>query len=442
MQINFRKWFCRVFNQWRWLYNLCDCQRYEEPTPEPVYVRRLVCSDTGLLSNKYCPTVEVARFVKGTEPTDKCTRHEEVVIPPSPPVYPDPIPIMGAQFVGGFNYFKITGNTEETLKLLKEIRMHGYYLNDGFMFLSDNKAIHKNLTYHTPWQWTGEKFDFKQWNLEFWDDFKMYLEMHKEVGLDFCPQLWMRKDYSNYPFKNNVNGVTDFWDKDAMIYHRAYARKVMDTFKEVYGNGYKPYVKIMNEVAHHGDGKKYHQIMYFHQEIFENVLTGYTTLDHIICDLTGCEGTLGELREPHNCPKSSVCDRNGRHGKPSYDRLAVGEKHKYSTWADFSEIKRFINSANKARRFTEDGGGRAEDGDYTVPRTGMKLGSAEQQGYMMTKLANIYNNTGKKVIFASFPHEALKKIDGVFYPDYRVSEMKRTFACAKAMQKAYWEVVK
>lgn len=362
---------------------------------------------------------------------------------PPPPEYPEAIPIMGFQGVGGFNYYKITRNEEETLKLLTEIRMHGYYLNDGFMFLSDNKPHHSNLTHKTPWAFYSQHaFDLGEWSPEFWNNFKIYLEMHKEVGLDFCPQLWMRKDYSNYPFKNNVNGVNDFWDKDAMPYHRAYAVKVMDTFEEVYGTEYKPYVKIMNEVAHHGDGKKYHQIMYFHEDIVENVLLDYTTLDHIICDLTGCEGTLGELREIHRCPKPASCDRGGKHGKKGYDRLAVGEKHKYSTWADFHEIQRFVNSANKARRFTEDGGGRAEDGDYTVPRTGMKLGNPEQQGYMMKQLAQIYQASKKKVIFCSFPHEALKRIDGVFFPDYRVSEMKRTFACAKAMQKSYWEVMK
>ena len=408
------------------------------------------------IDNNVLPVVKddavVTSLVKQARETwtaaDRVTKNyleqaNERVLRPTPPEpdYPDPIPIMGFQGVGGFNYFKITGNTVETLKLLKEIRMHGYYLNDGFMFLSDNKPHHKNLTYHTPWLWVGDGFDLDEWNLEFWDDFRQYLEMHKEVGLDFCPQLYMRKDYSNYPFQKNVNDVTDFWDKDAMIYHRAYTRKIMEAFKEVYGDDYKPYVKIMNEVAHHGDGKKYHQIMYFHQELFEMVLTGYTTLDHIICDLTGCEGTLGELRDRHNCPKPANCDRDGKHGKKSYDRLAVGEKHKYSTWTDFADIKRYLRSANKARRFTEDGGGRAEDGNYTVPRTGMKLGDPEQQGYMMNQLAKAYKTTGKKAIFCSFPHEALKKIDGVFYPDYRVSEMKRTFECGRAMQKAYWEVM-
>jgi len=358
------------------------------------------------------------------------------------PEYPDKIPIMGFQGVGGFNYYKLTQNQEETLKLLKEIRMHGYYLNDGFMFLSDNMACHRNLTYNTPWTWNGDKFDLSKWNIGFWKTFEDYLKIHREVGLDFCPQLYMREDYSNYPFKNNMNGVNDFWDAGAWFYHRAYARKVMDTFQQVYKNEYKPYVKIMNEVAHNGDGKKFHRIMYFHQELFERVLSDYTDLGHIICDLTGCEGTLGELRERHNCPKPAVCDRGGKHGKREYDRLAVGEKHKFSTWADFGDVKRFfLRSANKARRFTEDGGGRAGDGRYEVPHTGMKLGDPEQQGHMMTQLAKAYKTTGKKVIFCSFPHEALKKIDGVFYPDYRVSEMERTFSCAKAMQAAWHEVM-
>lgn len=370
--------------------------------------------------------------------------------PPQPsPEYPEKIPIMGFQGVGGFNYFKITGNQEETLKLLKEIRMHGYYLNDAFMFLSDNKPEHANLTHETPWAYDG-MFHLDEWNPEFWDDFKVYLEMHKEVGLDFCPQLWMRKDYINYPFKHNVNGITDFWgkksqqvgflDEEVMKIHRAYARKVMDTFVKVYGKDYKPWVKVSpNEAAHHGNTEHFHRIMYFCEDIYETVLSDYTMLDHIICDLTSCEGTIGELRELHKCPRPAKCDRGGMHGKGGYDRLVVGEKHKRSVWEDFPNLQRLFR-VNKARRFTEDGGSLTGKGGITLPN-GINLGTPEQQGYMMRKLAEFYKTTGRKAIFCSFPHEALKFENGMFFPDYRVSEMKRTFDCAKAMQKAYWEVM-
>jgi len=56
-------------------------------------------------------------------------------------------------------------------------------------------------------------------------------------------------------------------------------------------------------------------------------------------------------------------------------------------------------------------------------------------------LAKIYKKHGFRPIFKSFPHEALKKVNGVFFPDYKVSEMPRTFACAREMQKEYWKVM-
>ncbi len=47
-----------------------------KPIPlEPEYIRRLVCSDTGLLANIGCPTVEIAKFIEGKEPLDKCAQH-------------------------------------------------------------------------------------------------------------------------------------------------------------------------------------------------------------------------------------------------------------------------------------------------------------------------------------------------------------------------------
>jgi len=361
---------------------------------------------------------------------------------PPQPTYPDPIPIMGFQGVGGFHYYKLTKNKDEVRKRLHEIKMHRYYLNDGFMFLSDNKAHHSNLTYHTPFFWDGNRFDLEKKNPEFWADFKAYLKMHKEVGLDFCAQLWMRNDYINYPYRNNCNGVNDLWDPDAMRFHYLYVTWVMGAYREVYGSDYNPHVKVSpNEVAHHGSGAKLHEIMYFCERVCKDVLLNYTILEHIIFDLTGCEGSMGEMRNCHKCSKPGACDRGGWHGLNIYDRLAMGEKHKYSTWADFFEIQRFINSANRWRRFTEDGGGRADDGDFTVPRTGMKLGSPAQQGHMMRQLALIYQATGKRVTFCSFPHTALKKINGVFFPDYRVSEMTHTFACAKEMIKEYDKVM-
>jgi len=362
--------------------------------------------------------------------------------PPTPPqpTYPEKIRLLGMQAAGGFNSFKITKNEEDLQELLQEEKMCGYYLEDGFMFLSSGKGHHSNLNHKTPWLWDGN-FNFNVWNPEFWNDFKTYLEIHKYVGMDFCAQLWMRKDYTNHIFRNNVNGITDFWgkksqqvgflDEEVMVIHRAYARKVMETYKEVYGNEYKPYlpnIKVMNEPAHHGDNEHFHRIMYFHEDIVENVLLEYTDLEHIIVDGTGSEGTIGELKHRHKCPKPKACDRGGWHGKRGYANEVVMEKHGYSKWEHFSEMQRIVNSPIPERVYTEDG---AWD----------DLGTVEEQGYMMKQLALVNQASGFRPIFKSFPHEALKKIDGVFFPDYRVSEMQRTFACAKAMQKEYWKVM-
>jgi hypothetical protein len=248
----------------------------------------------------------------------------------------------------------------------------------------------------------------------------------------------MRKDYTNHIFRNNVNGITDFWgkksqqvgflDEEVMVYHRAYARKVMETYQEVYGNQYKPYVKIMNEPAHKGDGEHFHRIMYFHEDIVENVLLKYTTLDRIIVDGTGCEGTIGELKHRHRCPKPASCDRGGWHGEKGLANKVVMEKHGYSKWKHFFEMQRIVNSPIPERVYTEDG---AWD----------DLGTVEEQGYMMKQLALVNQASGFRPIFKSFPHEALKKVGGVFFPDYKVSEMRRTFACAREMQREYWKVI-
>lgn len=402
-------------------------------------------------------TEQIARIAKAQHEIKQVELwlEKQTPLPPPKPGYPEPIPLLGMQAAGGFNSFKITKNEEDLQELLQKEKMCGYYLEDGFMFLSSGKGHHGNLNRKTPWACDGTKeykFNLTEWNPVFWNNFKTYLEIHKYVGMDFCAQLWMRKDYTNNVFKNNHSGITDFWgkksqqvgflDEEVMVIHRAYAKKVMDTYREVYGNQYKPYVKIMNEVAHHGNAEHAHRIMYFHEDIVENVLLDYTDLELIIIDGTGCEMGIGEVKHIHKCPKKKVCDRGKKHGKKGYANKVVMERHKFSTWADFHEMQRMVNSPIPEAIYTEDGGGRAEDGKYRVPRTGMRLGSPEQQGYMMKQLALVNQASGFRPIFKSFPHEALKKVNGVFFPDYRVSEMKRTFACARKMQEEYWKVMK
>lgn len=115
MAINFRKFFCKVFNGWNWFYRKADCRRYEKKvlvetctvsgkfpnvfckSVVPVYyyedelplpicdvceeeietVIVPVCLLSGLLPNEFCEDIVDGVFEKGKEPTEVCNLCKE-----------------------------------------------------------------------------------------------------------------------------------------------------------------------------------------------------------------------------------------------------------------------------------------------------------------------------------------------------------------------------
>jgi hypothetical protein len=200
--------------------------------------------------------------------------------------------------------------------------------------------------------------------------------------------------------------------------------------------------------------------MYFHEELSKQVLLNYTDLKKIVYDMSACEGVLGEMREPHLCPKPGACDREaemtvtkiepardrmqvhdptknfkgwaklvpgmavgdkitlGRHGDRPYDRLGMGEMHGFSTACDFGpeeeggrpRVEIFAGSANRWRKFTEDAGGHCKDG-RGITWYRYVFANAEQ-GYECAKyIYPIVKRKNKRIVFGSFPIECLFELE-------------------------------
>jgi len=372
------------------------------------------------------------------------------VTPPIPPLpdFPKANPDMIAQFLGLNNWYKIIGwkeadqaQADELLReTLVQCRLHEFSLTDSFLWLSSGKAEHSHLNFKTPMMYQNGKFNHSKKNTRFWELQEQFLEIHKEVGIPPCTQLWMRPAYCEFPFRENknVNGLTRFYSDKSAFYQSLMAEWIMETYRKVYGPDYNPTVKIMNEPPHHS-GKSFHTVMYFHEMIYKDVLAQYLPLKNLHLDLHSSEAPIGELREDHPCPKPDDCDRNKRHGQDGYGRSAIGEKHAFSTKTDFVNLlnqeKNFFTSGNPVRYFTEDAGGAAKDGKGEV--WGPHIFGGVQQQYEMAKFmwtkAKRYR---KRLIYGSFPVECLK---GGFLPDYRaeVIHWDRFKMLAKAHKEVY-----
>ena len=173
------------------------------------------------------------------------------------------------------------------------------------------------------------------------------------------------------------------------------------------------------------------EIMYFHEKVYEQVLKDYTVPSKVIIDISHCEGALDELREPHECPKPGDCDRRGIHGKSIYNRGMKGflaEQHGFSTWEDYNKIFEwqgkqyhlidlFLGSANKRRKFTEDGGSQTSPGKGAswYPRgSGMpvyfQVADKEQARQASRKVFTKAKNSNKHIVVGFYPMEGLKLV--------------------------------
>jgi len=452
-----------------------------------------VCKDSFLLPTDRCPSTIEKEFKRWEAPEERCPIHKEKkwsgsvcrlsdqrpsrycfqlskkemenqprrcgIAHHSAPVggYERKNPLHHAQFLGSWNWFRVeawdprneTAAIDEAIKLIREMRIYRFSLHDGFFWLSDGRPEHRHLNWRTPWRVKDRVFDLEEWEPRFWELFKIWLEIHRMFDLDYAPQLFMAFGYNRYPFENNRQGIRarKIWDERIREYQLALARRTMETYREVYGDDYRPFVKICNEPAHHGDADLFHRIMYFHQDVFERALAASTDISHLIIDISGCEGSIGELKEwepRERCPKrgSPLC-REGGHGKDQYDRLAVGEVHGYSTKMDWirpriwnarrgewvDNIDPYFGSANRARRFTEDAGGRNGDGLGAVfppPETGKRpryrFANAAQRYEAAQFIWRRQKERGrreKRIILGSFPVETLRWVDGLYRADYR-----------------------
>ncbi|HDP69437.1 MAG TPA: PBP1A family penicillin-binding protein [Actinobacteria bacterium] len=58
-----------------------DTPRTAFPVPKSGLIRVTICAETGLLPTEFCPHLTVGTFIKGTQPTKKCTLHNGIEVP-------------------------------------------------------------------------------------------------------------------------------------------------------------------------------------------------------------------------------------------------------------------------------------------------------------------------------------------------------------------------
>ena len=197
--MNFRKLFCKLFNDWKWFRKKANCQRYDpkpaptpEPQPEPpkpkpeeenVYVN--ICTSTGLKINPYCPVVTKALMQKSR--ADKlgiCTTHKK----------PIPLPDQPKDCLLGTSFYQMLESSQDgIIFFLDGVRQAGGNCTEIFASYTWSKG--------KDWQpflftWTvddkGQKYrlyDLTKWNEDYWLKLEFIMKECKKRNLTLIVRM-------------------------------------------------------------------------------------------------------------------------------------------------------------------------------------------------------------------------------------------------------------
>lgn len=451
-----------VFNKGREVHY---CVRYREDG-KPVWTeqRKIGDSSDPTPVNAYIQAPNGHVFV-GCGPNRWWIPQDEIPeVNPAPPPPPPPppqklIPELHGHFLSFWQQFYLEAwearNEYATLtwarETVTEARSYGTSLLDGFLFLSDGTAEHALWNKKTPWVFRDGKFDLSQPNPRFWEIYRRFLELFRDHGhgMRWAPQLAMAFRYNLWPFNNNHQGirVTHIWDRPTWPYLRQIGRLCCEAHRNVFGPDNKPWVKIMNEAGHGGNGHLFHEIMYCHENVFKQALADFMPLENLIVDTSHCDGAQGELIDLWKCVKQGDCDKpDFMHGTAEYKRRRIPESHGYSTLADYTTpfagrsdgknaLDVFLGSGNPRWRPTEDGA------SWTKTGKGVKWGpyqiaTAEQTYEMARHVLSAVKKKGKQIYIGLFPLETLGASG---YPHYQKEwiDWTRFAAFRRAREEVY-----
>jgi len=315
----------------------------------------------------------------------------------------------------------------KTFKMMKKMRGSA---NSFFMWLSDGNEIeHSHLNHKTPWAMKGSKFNLDQWDRTYWTLFRDFIEMHKEVGIDPIPCTFMDR-YGYAPFDHNLQGVNGFWSDEAFPYQRDLVARTLSQIKDIFGLGYQPMIKFVNEAAHWGDHKKFHVIGDWHVQMWEDIGKKKTTLDRLVIDGSHCEASFGEFDSPKNCHicgrpmgNSRYVDGNIRRFLPEYHGLSTKASYE-ALWACNPGVFGSLNW--KQVKGSEDGAGKFGEmganpwGDFRIG-TARQIKEAAKYVWENTDFGGVAKKTG---ILGLFPMETFDVTpEGQYLEQYTVDRI-------------------
>jgi len=446
-------WFGKNSLWCKWFGKIFGCYKQPEP-PEPEYVLVKVCQETRKVANQYCPNVKNEKFIKGEEPIEVCVFHKKqpeyvtILVCKRSGLKPrkyclftemrkfikeeepkkncdiHPVPKfkkkrkelrfggwMGLDFLANaWDDAKYEKTCNRILAVLLGFRKRGYSVNESFIWLGSGREEHRHLNWKIPWLSEGiglsRKVLLGSFNPKYFRLLKVFIELHKLADIELEGCLFMSGAYNDIPFRRNVNGVRRFTSPEALPFQKHFARKVCETYKEVYGDDGKTRIKILNEGQHGGSTDAFHWLGEFHRDIAETLLK-YISISRIKVDVSHSEGCQIYLNEPLPCGKCDQIHGDSRFDRADPNNSILCESHQNSIIENLvgTEKLMFLNSKWKRYELSGDCGAGQKTKGYRIPGTNFYQGNADET-YEMNKYAfQEAKKKGKQVIISLWTFE-------------------------------------
>ena len=164
--------------------------------------------------------------------------------------------------------------------------------------------------------------------------------------------------YCDFPYRNNVEGVPNFFHPAAMEHHVNFVNTTL-AIEQAAWNGKIPVgARILNEGGHFGSHKQFHVLGDYHEDLYElSDLSVYVPPKKMFFDRSLSEGVsmwfLGDIPCPKNDPENPVSYCTGRIGSPKYlldgkHRQIQVVTHGYTIWENVGDhLAIYLGSAWK-----------------------------------------------------------------------------------------------
>jgi len=181
-----------------------------------------------------------------------------------------------------------TGHLNRTVE---RIRREGFSVVDFWVWVCNGKADNWYSNKKIPFEIVNSKVDFSKYEPKWWKRFEIFIEtLHRwDLEPSMCP---LPTAYTEWAFKNNLQGIHSFWAKTALQYQITLVWWLIKSAQGYYGSDYMPWIKANNELNNRGNNETGAMYATWYVDIFDGIQNLFPEKDDVskwILNTDACE---------------------------------------------------------------------------------------------------------------------------------------------------------